>query len=259
MSIDFTIAFVCHDGIDILKKTLPQNINSLCKFTNETYDLLLVIDGVETVNYKPLIDLAFSYGINEVRMRTRVKNCATGDPSNNGHYHLFSNKTKYLISFEEDVALFNLNYSFDILHNLKILFENHSDMCLASKMDDHDCWVWKLKNVGVPFEAGYPRVNRVSSHFLVYDTQRCDKMLSISKFKKIDLFFDNGNSWLNYEDFLSKNFAKNSSSMICNLDAFPIKVFHCDSKINKSSPYYTKSKEAKINIFNDIKNQLDVN
>ena len=62
-----------------------------------------------------------------------------------------------------------------------------------------------------------------------------------------------------YEDFLSKNFAKNSSSMICNLDAFPIKVFHCDSKINKSSPYYTKSKEAKINIFNDIKNQLDVN
>lgn len=258
MSIDFTIAFICHNEPELLEKTISQNIQSLCHNTNENYDIILVVDGAETVDYEYLVKLAYRYGVNEVRLRTRIKNCAKGDPSNNGHFHLFSTKTPYLITLESDVVLFNLELEFDVLKNIKELFKRHEKLCLATRMDDHDCWQWKLQYCSQLFEEGILSVNRVSSHFLVYDTNKCQAYFNNNDFFNLDLFYDHYNSWYNYEDMISKYFSYPKGPGIGYLENFPIRTYHCDEKIKKDSPFYSKALNKKIQIFEKRKKEVEL-
>lgn len=258
MSIDFTIAFICHNEIPLLEKTIPRNIKSLCENTDEKFDIILVMDGVEVFSYQSFIEKAFEYGVNEVRLRSRVKNCATGDSSNNGHFHIFSEKTPYLITLEGDVVLFNLDTSFDILKNIRELFNRHQELCIATRMDDYDCWLWKLERVGQPFEEGVYSVNRVSSHFLVYDTQRFRKYLANKEKITLNSFYDNPESWYNYEDLISVYFAYPNGPGIAFLDSFPMRVYHCDRKIESGSPFYTKDLNNKLFIFHQREKEVEL-
>ena len=118
MDCNFTIAFICAGGYEYFHKILENNLNVLCSNTNESYDLKLFLDGIDNYDYNPYIALARKFNIDEVILRSRKNNCATGAPSNNAHMHLFSTKTKYLLTLESDVAIFKTENHFDILNHL---------------------------------------------------------------------------------------------------------------------------------------------
>lgn len=249
MSIDFTIAFIGHGEFDLMRKTIPLNIRSLTSNTKERFQTLLILDGAEKYSYKDFSDEMFGIGIDEIRVRSRARNVASGDPSNNGHYHLLSDRTPYLISLESDIALFNTSETFDVLLELKMLFQRHEELAVATRMDDHSCWVWKQEEVGSEFEDGIKSVNRVSSHFLAYDVERARKVLGRVP---IDTFHDTKNDWFNYEDLISERFARPQGTGIAYLDSFPIRCFHCDEKEYSGSPFYTKDSKRKMQIFDDL-------
>lgn len=255
---DFSIVFICHKQIPIMLKTIPNNIASLCSNTKESYEVILVLDGVDNIAYyNQIFEQAVGWGVDEIRLRWRNKNCATGDGSNNGHAQSFSGKSRFLITIEEDVAVFNNNPQIDILCWIRQIFEENPNLSLATRADDHNCWVWKLEDVDKPYANGVRCVNRVSSHFLIYDTTRCQKYLD--KIGGIPLynFYDNPENWFNYEDFLSVQFAKPKGPGIGYLDKSPIEVFHCDKKIHPYSPFYTKNTNLKLKMFSDLKKRSE--
>ena len=121
----FTIGFICHNDFELLQRTIPQNLQAICNQTDESYDVVLVVDGAENISPGKFLEAAEGWGIDELRFRWRHRNCATGDPSNNGHFHLFSDKSPYLLTMEGDVAIFKTDPSFDVLKAFKSLFQQH--------------------------------------------------------------------------------------------------------------------------------------
>ncbi len=252
----FTIAFVVHTGHDIMSLTIPQTVEALCASTTERYDLLLVADGVSDARDRDQISAnAARWNIDEVRFRSRNRNCATGDPSNNGHFHTLSVRTPYLITIEEDVAVFRLDGGFDVLRELRLLFERHPSLAVATRVDDSDCWCWKLERVATDVEPGISSVNRVASHFLVYSTYRAMQGLTAHAYPEV--FNDTPDAWFNYEDVVSQTFACPHGPGIAFLDRFPIRVFHCDRKSDHNSPFYTKEATVKISEFHARRREVE--
>jgi hypothetical protein len=246
MKVTFTIAFIVHTGHEIMSLTIPQNLESICGSTRERFDVVLVADGVvnDEDRYR-LLRAADRWKIDEVRFRSRLRNCASGDPSNNGHFHTLTNGTPYLITLEEDVAIFRLDPAFDMLAEFRSLFERHEKLVVATRADDHDCWNWKLEATGPDFEPGVLSVNRVASHFLAYSTGRAREALDTPSYCP-EVFQDDASSWYNYEDLISRRLSAPAGPGIAFVERFPIRVFHCDRKIAAGSPFYTKELSTKL-------------
>jgi glycosyltransferase involved in cell wall biosynthesis len=240
---EFSVIVICHNEIELLRRTLPINLNSLRVGTSRTFDVILLIDGAESAPVGELIELAHSNGVDEVRLRRRVRNCATGDPSNNGHIQAFSDRTRFLLSLESDVALFRIDPSFDILDACAQFFERHPGRPLIHRMDDHDEWVWKLERSGPDIEPGVWSVNRLASHFLVYDTQAARKHLPSPN---LGAYHDSPDRWHNFEDDLSLRLAEPQGPGIAAPFGWPIRVYHCDRKIAAGSVHYSKSTAEKL-------------
>jgi hypothetical protein len=255
MNVSFTIAFIVHTGHEIMSLTIPQNIEALCGYTCERFDLILIADGVTNhADRCKLLRAADSWGIDEVRFRSRRHNCAGGDPSNNGHFHTLSLKTPYLMTLEEDVVIFLQDRTFDVLAEFRALFDRHPRLALATRMDDSDCWVWKLEQSGPDIEPGVKSVNRVASHFLTYATGRMAGFLRSASYCP-EVFYDQSKNWFNYEDLISATFAEPAGPGIAFVQKFPIRVFHCDLKVAEGSPYYTKELTAKVGSFHARKRE----
>lgn len=248
----FTIAFILHSEFELITRTVPHNIRQLTESTDEDFDIVMVVDGFKEEEALKMLKAASSWGVDEVRFRKRNRNCATGDPSNNGHYHLLSDKTQYLVSFEGDVALFKHKKSLDVLKAFKGLFQRHPELVLATKMSDHACWKWKLRKVGPEIEPGIWSVNRVASHFLVYNMYNYRRIVK----PKHDIFHEHKGEYYNYEDFLSHQFRYPLGYGIAYMDELPISVFHCDRKIAPDSEFYRRDLREKIKIFCDLEEQF---
>jgi hypothetical protein len=239
---DFTITIICHADLAILRRTLPINLRSLCESTCRTFDVVLMVDGAETAPLGALLDLAREHGIDEVRLRNRARNCASGDPSNNGNVHALTNRTRYLLTLESDVVLFRTEPSFDILDACAQFFDRHPQLPLLQRMDDHQEWIWKLERVAPDIEAGVWSVNRVSTHFLVYNTQAVSRLWQ----PRLGAFHDSHDSWHNVEDDLSKVFAAPGGPGIATPFGWPMRAYHCDRKITPDSVHYCKSPDVKL-------------
>ena len=184
---EFTIAFVVHADLPLLERTVPTTIETLTAKSTRTFDLVLVVDGAETAPVSDLMDLAERHGFDEIRLRRRSRHVATGNPSNNGHAHLLPAKGRFLISVEGDVAAFRTGTG-DVLDALARAFDDCPELAIATKIDDHQCWLWQLEDVGPPPAHGIRSVNRVASHFLVYgfpgpqgsSGRRADHQLAVS-------------------------------------------------------------------------------
>jgi hypothetical protein len=133
------------------------------------------------------------------------------------------------------------------------VFHMHAHLALATRMDDHQCWAWKLADAGPSLAPGIRSVNRVSSHFLAYDVARVRRQS-----ERLDgsTLYDDGRTWFNYEDWLSAKFAVPRGSGIGFLDRFPIRVFHCDRKRSVGSPFYTGDPAVKLGEFNRRKSEI---
>ncbi len=257
MPTTFTVAFICHGDFPLLERLVPHNLDSLCQGTTETYDTILIVDGAESGDTTDIIKAAPGWRIDEVRLRWRARNAASGDCSNNGHVHLFSDKTPYLITLEGDVAVFRRDQGFDVLRALRGLFEANPGLCVATRADDNACWVSKLARAGRPLTEGLPSVNRVSSHFLVYDTRRAREWFGRRGGLRLDAFRDVEDEWYNYEDMVSATFAAPRGPGIGYLEGLPIAVYHCDRKVEPGSPYYTKNLEIKLQVFEARKREFE--
>lgn len=253
----FTVAFIASDGTyEYFEKTLKNNIEVLCSNTTESYDLVMFLDGLERIEYGRYIELAKECGIGEVRLRNRTINCASGDGANNPHMHLISEETKYLVTIEADIAVFKTK-DCDILRSIRELFEINPNLCVATRIDDYDCWQEKMCFLEHNIGQGLRSVNRVSSHFLVYDTKRCCQFVSSVGGWPLSGMYDTGNTWYNYEDRVGKTFRFPDGPGIGFIDSIPFKVYHCDEKIEVGSPFYKRDLETRLNMFYRRKHECD--
>lgn len=249
---EFTIAYVVHADLPLLDLTIPSTLDTLCGGTARSYDLVLVIDGADTAPVGELLTRARGvWGFDEVRVRSRSRHCAGGDPSNNGHAHLVCDKSRFLITVEGDVVAFRTVPGVDVLDLIARTFERCPEMALAYRMDDHDCWEWKLRDQGPPFAPGIRSVNRVASHFLVYDTTRARPVMARAGGIPGDRFHDGDGRWFNYEDWLSGTFAVPAGPGIGYLEDLPIEVYHCDRKLVDGSAYYQRDLATRLQIFEE--------
>jgi len=243
---EFTINFICHDEVEILARTLPHNLENLCRGTKRSYDVVVTIDGWDNPRFNEMLEVVKKSPVDEIRLRNRARNCASGDAANNGHIHAFNDKTRYLLTIEADIAFFRTDPAFDPLDAFARFFERHPDRALIHRMDDHYCWVWKLEQVAEDIEPGVHSVNRVASHFLVYDVQSARRVLArpdLSGMRDIE------GDWLNYEDRLSHLFAEPDGPGIAFPESWPMQVLHCDRKIRPGSAHYCKTPDVKLAVF----------
>lgn len=241
----FKIGFIGHNEYQLMEEVIPNNIRVLTEGTRESFDIVLVLDGVEDEVPHSFASAMYRCGIDEIRMRKRHRNVAGGDPSNNAHYHLFSDETPYFISAECDIAIFRRDKG-DVLRQIRSLFEENPTLPLLFKIDDYTCWaeplVWLDQNLG----AGLRSASRLASHFLAYNTD-----LFRGKFGRIDgdVFHDSKESWFNYEDFLSKSLRYPDGPGLGYMTDLPLVVCHCDQKIAPGSPFYKGGEEFKLSEF----------
>jgi hypothetical protein len=245
---EFTVVFLVHGPIELLDRTVPTTIEALTARTRRTVDLVLAIDGAETAPVDALLERAPRWGIDEVRLRRRDRNVAGGDPSNNGHAHLVPGKGRFLITVEGDVVAFRAGEG-DPLAFVAETFDRTPELALATRIDDHDCWREPLLDVGSPLAPGVRSVNRVASHFLVYDLPRALPVIWAAGGVPASSFHDSDEAWFNYEDWLSRTFAAPAGPGIGYLSELPVRVFHCDEKTAPGAATYTRSLDVRLRVF----------
>lgn len=248
---DFTITFICHSDLPLTKLTIAHTIKSLCSYTQLTYDLILIVDNCPLSERSSFIDIYDKLGFSEIRFRSRNHNVSSGDPSNNGHYYAFTTNTPYQITIESDVVVIRKSGdTTDVLQQIKDFFVQYPTVSVAYKIDDFHCWAEKLEFYE-DFSAGIKNASRVSSHFLIYNTNNAQSRF-VASAKRTDLFHDSETAWYNYEDYIGKTFRKSTCEPgIAFLEYLPISVYHCDEKIADGSPFYSKNLSRKIEIFHE--------
>jgi hypothetical protein len=244
---EFTIYFLVHGDLPLLEEIVPMGVAALCDETVCSYDLILVGDGVLPELRADVTRLAEDHwGFDEVRFRSRRRHRAPGDPSNNGHTHLLAAKGRFAIVVEGDVAVMRAGAG-DVLRQIRDAFDAASEMCLATRIDDWSNWVWSLRQTSPPLAPNVLSINRVSSHFLIYDVVR----LLASCVRNPDFasaFHDDGGHWFNYEDWLSHCFARPQGGGIGFLSGLPIRVHHCDEKQFHGSPFYKRDLPTRLRV-----------
>ncbi len=255
---EFTIAYLVHGPIPLLERTIPTTLDALCRGTMRTFDLVLVVDGAETAPLDDLLARAHGeWGFDEVRLRWRSRHHASGDPTNNAHAHVVSGKSRFLITLEGDVAAFRTRDDVDVLSHIARTFDACPALALAQRIDDHDCWQWRLRDQGPPLAPGVRSVNRVSSHFLVYDAARALAHMSLTGGIPGDRFHDDGASWMNYEDWLSATFAAPGGPGIGFLEDLPLAVYHCDRKTEPGSAHYRRDLRTRLEVFEERRRAVE--
>jgi hypothetical protein len=245
---EFTIAFLVHSTVPLLERTIPTTIDTLTAGSRRTWDLVLAVDGAESAPLDELLPLAERWGFDEVRLRRRARHAAGGDPSNNGHIHLLPAKGRFLVGIDGDVVAFRTGPG-DVLDLIARSFDTCQDLALATRIDDHGCWQSPLVEATAPMAPGIRSVNRVASHFLVYDLPRATRVMWSADGPPADLFHDSPERWFNYEDWLSRTFAVPAGPGIGYLDGLPIGVFHCDEKVAPGSSMYTRDLDVRLRVF----------
>jgi hypothetical protein len=242
---EFTICYVVHGDLPLLEKVIPESLAVLCTGTSRGHDHVLVVDGASEEVAAELLGRSADWGFDEVRIRGRRRHHAGGDPSNNAHAHLMPAKGRFLISIEGDVAVFRTGPG-DVLDAVARAFDAVPDMAIATRIDDHDCWQWPLREVGPAPAPGVRSVNRVASHLLVYDLPRFAVRTSAVGPPPHGTFHDDETGWFNYEDWLSATFAAPAGPGIGFLDDLPVRVYHCDRKVAPGSAYYQRDLTVRL-------------
>lgn len=254
---ELTIAYLIHGDIPLLDQVIPTTLEALCVGTSRRYDLLLVIDGAESAPTTDIMSRAHDvWGFDEIRLRWRTRHRASGDKTNNIHTHLVGGKSRYLITVEGDVVAFRSEPYVDVLDQIVRMFEARPDLAVAQRIDDHDCWQWQLEDVGQPLAPGIRSVNRVASHFIIYDTERMRARIAEVGGLPGDEFYDDGTRWFNYEDWLSQTFAQPDGPGIGYLDDLPLCVYHCDRKISPGSAHYRRDLPTRLAVFEERREQV---
>lgn len=238
-----TICFISHEDSVVLQKTLYHNLNFLLRDNIEkqyNIEIIILSSDSSTMNNKKIIEFSNMFNIDEIRIRNNNLKYS-GDPSNDSHMHLLQLNTDYLITIESDVLIVpykDINFSLkDIISDI-----DQYSLGLGYKISDYNCWVWELEKESESISKGVYSVNRVSSHFLIYNIPVFKNKISTDS-----LFKDDYTNLYNYEDKISKLFTEQNNK-IAFFEKWPIEVWHCDKKTEEGSLYYTKDNNLKLEI-----------
>ena len=251
----FEIVFLFHSDLELLARTLPRCIEALTSCTEETFDVILHCDGTPPDVVAQLPGLWAELGLDELRLRRRGQLVASGDPSNNGHRRFLDTRAPYVIVLEDDVAAFKTDPSFDVLHQMRRLFEACPGLPVIFTVADHWQWVWKLQDVGAPVAPGVRSVNRVSTHFIAYAVDRFVPTAERFGAFDLDVFTDRDDLSYNWEDVVS-HVGTTGNRRIAYPEAWPLKVFHCDRKVQDGSIHHTRDPRLKRVVLDELEQQF---
>lgn len=247
----FRIACLFHRHFDVLERTLPRSLAALTSGTSESFEVILQCDGTSSEIAQKVLRAQADWGIDEVRFRSRTRQVASGDPSNNGHRRLFGGHSPYLIVIEDDVWMRRWDTGFDVLGACRRLFEANPDVPVVCKLSDSDTWAWKLRDLGDEVEPGVRSVNRVATHFVAYDLVRfVPTALRFGAFD-LDVFVDRDDLSYNWEDVVS-HVGTTGGRRIAWPQSWPLGVYHCDRKVAPGSMYNTQDPQVKHGIIDEL-------
>lgn len=252
----FRIAFLFHRNLDVLARTLPRCLDALTAATQVPFEVVLHCDGTPDVVAAQTLARLGAWGVDEVRFRTRLRQVAEGDPSNNGHRRLFDGRCRYLIVVEDDVWMRCTQPAFDVLAACRDLFERHPNVPVICKLEDHDVWSWKLRDLEADLEPGVRSVNRVATHFIAYDLERFMPVARRFGAFDLDVFIDRDDLSYNWEDVVS-HVGSTGGRRIAWPESWPLLVFHCDRKVQDGSMYNTQDPAVKHAVIDDLEARLD--
>ena len=247
----FRLVFLFHADLDVFDRAFPRCVDALTRGSAERFEVVVHSDGTPVEVGRQLIDRAAQWDVDEVRIRRRARYLASGDRSNNGHRRLFDTRSRYLIVVEDDVVMYRGEESFDVLAACRRLFERYPDVPVLCKVDDSDMWAWKLRDVGPVVEPGVRSVNRVATHFIVYDLQRFLPVAERFGGFELDVFIDRDDLSYNWEDLVS-HVGTTGGRRIAFPDGWPLRVFHCDRKVEPDSMYHTQDPRVKHAVLDEL-------
>jgi hypothetical protein len=248
----FRVAFLFHADIALLRSTLPRCVEALTSGTTESFEVVLHCDGSPPETVAEVSSCLEEWGVDELVVRQRSRHVASGDPSNNGHRRLVDScRARYLVVVEDDVVMYRTQSMFDVLSACRGLFERHPSIPVLSKVDDHAQWSWKLRDRGPGIEVGVRSVNRLSTHFVVYDTHRFVPAARRFGAFDLDVFIDREDHSYNWEDVVS-HVATSGGRHIAFPQSWPLDVFHCDRKVAPGSMYHTQDPATKASVLAEL-------
>ncbi|MGI9004502.1 MAG: glycosyltransferase family A protein [Pseudonocardia sp.] len=241
----FRLVVLFHRHLDVLERTLPRCVEALTAGTRQSFEVVLHCDGSPLDVARMVLDRQGAWGVDEVRLRSRDRHVASGDPSNNGHRRLLDCRCRYVIVIEDDVLLFRQEASFDPLTVLRELFEQQPDVPVVCALDDSADWVWALTDVGSRIAPGVRSVNRVATHMIAYDVERFLPAADRYGAFDLDVFVDRDDCSYNWEDLVS-HVGTTGGRRIAWPEAWPLRAFHCDRKVAPGSMCNTQDPRVKI-------------
>ncbi|WP_413385417.1 hypothetical protein [Bacillus velezensis] len=239
-----SICFISHEDSSLLKKTLPHNLYNIKKNLqgNLTLNTIILSNESSFKNNRDIQTIAIENDISEVRFRSSKSFQYGGDPSNNSHLNLLSNNTNsdILITIESDVIVNNYSESFSLVNEIINFFDEKKDVLVCFKMSDTNCWAWRKQKIENYNKADeYEYVNRLASHFLIYNMKKLRKTPIYSELLK-----DSYSKDFNYEDKLSNLLYIHDKPVIF-LKKWPLSIWHCDRKLFPGSEFYTQNAKIK--------------
>lgn len=247
----FTLLCTFHSNTRLLERTLPLALRSLTQPTRHDYEMLLVADGSDEDVIAGLLPRLADLDVDELRFRRRTRHLYSGVPSNNLHPSHFKGSSRYLVAFTDDAFIWKSDASFDVLDAAAQLFARHPEVVVASKVDDNDEWVWPLTDLGPEIEPGIRSVNRVVDHLIIYNTARFVPVARRFGAWDREIYVDRADLQYQWEDLVS-HVATTGGRRIAYADAWPLRVFHCDRRIEAGSMYCTQDEDVKLACFDRL-------
>jgi hypothetical protein len=244
----FTIACAFHKDAALLEQTLPLAIRSLTRPTRHDFEVVLVADRSSTEVVAGLLPRLGDLDVDELRFRRTERNAFSGAYSNNFHGHHFTTTSPYLISFTDDSFIWKHDEDFDVLDAVAGVFQRHPEVVLVSKVDDHEEWDHPMVDTGPEIEPGVRSVNRVVDQLIGYDTARFAPVARRFGGFDTDTFTSAHGFEYQWEN-LASHVGVTGGRRIAYPQSWPLRVRHCDLRLNPGSMHGTQDEAIKLKCF----------
>jgi hypothetical protein len=247
----FTIACAFHDTERLLDRTLPLAIRSLTQPTRHEYEVILVADRSTDEAVSRLLPKLDAYGVDELRFRRTDRHSFPGLGSNNFHATQFTAHRPYLVVFTDDSFIWKTDETFDVLDAMLGIFERHPEVTIVNKVDDHEEWDAPLVDLGPEIEPGVRSVNRAIDQLMAYDTQRFEPVAR--QFGAWERQTFSGDMGLRYHwEHLASQVARTNGRKIARPEHWPLRVRHCDLRLDPGSLHGTQDEDVKLKCFANL-------